>query len=428
MNEQTNPEIPAIALDLLTQISFRRPIAANDPATAISAVRHARPGTPITLILPMTSVSGGTRDQTERGGGNAASWNTFRHQLLTQCHRIKVITCSTYDVTPGNLSAMALIAAAKVMPGENPDHQVLHIGVDAEPETTCHAETLAQRIRAATRLQTPGATLRWDPSDKAPSSHAVLVECPPGTPWKHARILDPDTLNAGQAIQQGRIGHRYKFKTDALQNAAPVASNAVGRRPENTVLIPTTIRWNTNALTAHLADDDPLPRKLFYGLADNPEIRDGLRAWLNTTMGLLTLWSVGTHIQNGRTYFTLGNLDRLGLPDTDMLPRLSAVQPDGGFEQLLNASEAWQDEARTGLDLAVLDAMRAGRTARAVVASARARWCLEPTVLGNRGTQADTVQEIRKSAPKALNSSVRATPLSNITKAARSILLPPKRR
>ena len=133
-------------------------------------------------------------------------------------------------------------------------------------------------------------------------------------------------------------------------------------------------------------------------------------------MGMMSLWSAGTHIQNGRTYYTMGNLARLGVPGPDTLAKIQQVTDLPGFEYLSPASEAWRDEARIYLDRIVLEAMGAKCTPQATLASMRARWCLEPTVQGARGARGENIDQIRRAARNA--------PLANIARAARHLLRP----
>ena len=370
--------------------------------TAPEAIQHTlttAPGSPIAFILPLTAVSGGTNASHLA----ADNWHTFRHTILESCDSIKVITVAAYDVTPGKLSSAALLTAIRRHPGEETDHTtILHVNIHQEPRTHAEAQLLARRIKSSAKTQTPGTTFRWDPSKQMPGGHATLAVHTSGQPWRNARILDPHTLLAADALHNGQLGPRFRFSAVPSSTLLQLTTGAVKDRHAALILLTSNIRWNTSRMTAHATTNIARPPRAFIAaIPTDRRHRDAIAAWLNSTMGLLTLWQTATHIHNGRSYLNLGNLRDMPIPDlTAMNPAtihaLNEIHRQLDASALLTASDSWQDTTRAELDRRLLEAMGADQEAHTALAAARIRWCLEPTVQGRHGIAASKSENMTR--------------------------------
>lgn len=112
--------------------------------------------------------------------------------------------------------------------------------------------------------------------------------------------------------------------------------------------------------------------------------------WMNTTLGLISFWCLGTRQQNGRSIVTVSMLSDLavmnpqGLTD-NQLSKAKNIFQTFAQKKFLSAHEAWKDKTRIELDERVLFDML-GLTAknREPLHLLREKWCLEPTVHGGQ--------------------------------------------
>ena len=117
-----------------------------------------------------------------------------------------------------------------------------------------------------------------------------------------------------------------------------------------------------------------------------------LVCWANTTLGLICFWWIGTRQQQGRARLTISKLPGLTVLDPRSLTSIQLDHAEEIFTQfrerrMLPANEAWRDEARKGLDRAVLiDLLGLTEDVLEPLTLLRHQWCAEPSVHGGKGT------------------------------------------
>ncbi len=121
-------------------------------------------------------------------------------------------------------------------------------------------------------------------------------------------------------------------------------------------------------------------------------MREKLTAlWMNTTLGLIGFWWMGTRQQQGRAVLTVTRLGDLIVADprrlsSDRMDTAAAVFEELADRDLRPAHEAVDDPVRHRLDEAVLGEVL-GLSAKTLdrLAVLRAQWCAEPSVHGGKG-------------------------------------------
>lgn len=121
------------------------------------------------------------------------------------------------------------------------------------------------------------------------------------------------------------------------------------------------------------------------------EAREKLTAlWMNTTLGLINFWWLGTRQQQGRAVLTITRLGELMAIDPRRLSPEHVQRAQSIFDELAArdlgpAHEAASDPARHRLDEAVLgDVLGLSADALARLAVLREQWCAEPSVHGGK--------------------------------------------
>ena len=113
-----------------------------------------------------------------------------------------------------------------------------------------------------------------------------------------------------------------------------------------------------------------------------------LALWCNSTLGLITFWSLGSKQHSGRSINTVTKLPALLVLDPRKLSERKLDLCNRKFEcfskkPLLPASSAFKDENRMALDAFVLDELcDASAEWQADFSTIRTHWCLEPIVGG----------------------------------------------
>lgn len=122
--------------------------------------------------------------------------------------------------------------------------------------------------------------------------------------------------------------------------------------------------------------------------------------WLNSTLGLINFWFLGSRQQSGRAILTLTRLGDLLVPDPrtlhdEQLALAASIADCYGRRDMRPSNEAWRDEARQELDAVLLvNMMGLDRTIIESLAVTREQWCREPSVHGGKPTQ-PTVPALR---------------------------------
>lgn len=117
--------------------------------------------------------------------------------------------------------------------------------------------------------------------------------------------------------------------------------------------------------------------------------------WLNTTLGLLGRWWVGSRQQEGRSLLSVGRIAEIPVLDCrklsgEILTDASEVFTRFRLREFLPANEAYRDEVRQELDRAVLcDLLGLPESVLDSLETLREQWCREPTVHGGKLTRPD---------------------------------------
>lgn len=115
--------------------------------------------------------------------------------------------------------------------------------------------------------------------------------------------------------------------------------------------------------------------------------------WLNSTLGLVNFWFLGSRQQSGRAILTLTRLGDLLVPDPRQLSAnqlaLAMLTADSYIDQdLLPANESWRDSPRQHLDEVLLvDILELGHQLLSPLNITRRQWCHEPSVHGGQDTR-----------------------------------------
>lgn len=121
-----------------------------------------------------------------------------------------------------------------------------------------------------------------------------------------------------------------------------------------------------------------------------PHHERALLMWMNSTLGLMLFWWVGTLQQPGRARLSIQRHPDLPVMDVGALTDSQLAQADAlcaDFEgcAFLPANEAWRDEARQALDRALLiDLLGLPSTIWTSLDLLRRQWCAEPSVYGTK--------------------------------------------
>ncbi len=115
--------------------------------------------------------------------------------------------------------------------------------------------------------------------------------------------------------------------------------------------------------------------------------------WLNTTLGLIGRWWVGSRQQQGRSILSINRIAEIPVLDcralsSETLSDASEILARFRLREFLPANEAYRDPARQDLDRAVLcDLLGIPETVLDPLDTLRHQWCLEPTVHGGKRTR-----------------------------------------
>ena len=277
----------------------------------------------------------------------------------------------------------------------------------ANPEVTKTAQALSHGYlrlprRTATRIPlTPLATLgRRGPLDRDISGTARsqagksrgpfdIQPLPPAGPpsypvlWGHdaARerkfVVEPDTqgtvrrdmhdeaLNIWDAASRLHLNRDFQLNSQSLA-ACLTPSPCIGGRA-----------WPNYILDGKDSTDVAAREKL-------------AALWMNSTLGLIAFWWLGTRQQQGRSVLTISRLPDLPMVNfqdisAEQLKRGEAVFDDLSDQDFRAAHEAHKDLTRQELDRALLiDVLGLSDDLLEPLAVVREQWCSEPTVHGGK--------------------------------------------
>ena len=115
--------------------------------------------------------------------------------------------------------------------------------------------------------------------------------------------------------------------------------------------------------------------------------------WMNTTLGLISHWFLGTRQQIGRSLLSVMLLPAMGVFDarklsTSQLELCQKIFDKFSDLEFLPANEAWNDEGRKALDKAVLvELLAQSPDVLESLDLLRTKWCSEPSVHGGKKTR-----------------------------------------
>ena len=120
-----------------------------------------------------------------------------------------------------------------------------------------------------------------------------------------------------------------------------------------------------------------------------------LLLWGNSTLGLMQFWWQGTRQQQGRVRITISRIPDLVTLDAAALDEEQLAECAKIFERMkarsfLPANEAYRDEARKELDVALFSMLGLGRELLKALDVVRLKWCCEPSVHGGKSTKPDS--------------------------------------
>ena len=205
---------------------------------------------------------------------------------------------------------------------------------------------------------------------------------------------DPDQVPVLHNNSQPDRGRFLVVPGDAVHTSTDQSrrASALIERNASRLHLKSALRFNTQASPVYLTHEPALGTGMLPSLVMcDPKYELAAAAWLNTTPGLINLWSIAILTQNGlaRTSPTqVGAMPFLDLSalTPSQLEALSQVCRNLTAQTMLPTSEAWQDDAREDLDRRVLrEILGMDRRSMQHLRSIRAKWCTEPTVQAKKG-------------------------------------------
>ena len=130
-------------------------------------------------------------------------------------------------------------------------------------------------------------------------------------------------------------------------------------------------------------------------IAANREWEVLIVLWLNTTLGLIGRWWVGSRQQQARSILSVRRINEVPVLDcrvlgSEVLQQAADVFARFRLRQFLPANEAYRDDVRQDLDRTVLcDLVGLPESVLDPLETLRQQWCREPTVHGGKPTRPD---------------------------------------
>ena len=170
-------------------------------------------------------------------------------------------------------------------------------------------------------------------------------------------------------------------------------SNPDPRDHAATLQINNSHRYNSQALPAAATTDPCLAGPHWSTVRMDDDVFEKATAlWMNTTIGLVSQWSMANQTQPGKGYIShtqTGKLPTLDLREltTAQLSAMMRIFRDLAPASLMPASDAWRDPVRIELDRRVLEEALDLRdnTTISFITWLRNSWCREPSVQSRKG-------------------------------------------
>ena len=173
-------------------------------------------------------------------------------------------------------------------------------------------------------------------------------------------------------------------------------------------------RYNSQSLQAIHTGEPSIAGRGWPGVRMRSERHEKIMSvWLNTTIANIIHWSRANHSHHGLGSIAHTKIKALPVLDITTLSSTQMDQMERIFDDFQHrtmraANESWLDNARIELDRRVTqDVLNMRPAVRTQLDIIRSRWCLEPTVQGNKGKSKNHLEEI-----KLLTKTVRETNLT----------------
>lgn len=206
-------------------------------------------------------------------------------------------------------------------------------------------------------------------------------------------------FGTGRTAGSGRES-RLEVAPDSYGELRPGCSDEEGlevwQHSASRVHINLEFRLNSQRLGACLTPSDCVGGRAWPSFFVEASVHElPIVLWLNTTLGLLGRWWVGSRQQRGRSLLSVGRISEIPVLDCrelsgEVLTDASEVFARFRLREFLPANEAYRDEVRQDLDRAVLcDLLGLPESVLASLETLREQWCREPTVHGGKRTRPD---------------------------------------
>ena len=349
---------------------------------AAIADNMVRPGGHIALILPVSSMMGGSYD-----GKTVRSWQKFRRMLAEHYNDIVVVTIADLTSSESAFSAdtdlsEALVIARRLGHGERARRAVHFVNLTERPGTTLEAQEVARVIRSAVgELSEPDAhTVISVGSDVVGSVRLEVVR--PLEKWTTVRVANIDLVRRARQLargrlslpqragsisvpvvrmgQVGRVGPVDRLIRGAFEKRGgadpgteyPMLWNhdkAGGKKTQDRMATPPDsagvirsgraedaervwewaashlhinrdFRFNANATAAAFTPVKSAGGRAWPSLhLDTPEMEKAVCAWMNGTLGMIGYWMESNRTQNGRGSTTVSAIPNIPTLDVTAL-------------------------------------------------------------------------------------------------------------
>ena len=418
------------------------------------ADKMVKPGGHIALILPISSMLGGSYD-----GRAVRSWQKLRRMLAENYDDMTVVAVAKPTTEESAFSAdtniaEAIIIARRLREDERGSRTARFVNLLERPATKLAAQEVASAVRAA-------AAKLAEVGDSAEITVGLdeigfvsLERVDPLAKWTAARIANVDLFRAAKGVASGSLrlpqritpvpiptvkmgevgevgpvhrrflsafskrnsvnaGSEYPFlwnhdkqrapKTQDKMLTPPDSSGRIKRGKEkeadalwnraSRLHVNMDFQFNANATAAAFTRMRTGGGRAWPNFKmESVELEKATCVWLNGTLGIIGYWLESNRTQNGRGGTTVTAIPNIPTLDFPALPpeRLAAavrIFDDLSEKTMLPANESYRDEVRQELDRRLLtEVLALDAAAVEQLEILRNQWCMEPTVVGGKGT------------------------------------------
>lgn len=426
--------------------------------TYFTAIAHnmVKPDGRVALILPMSSMIGGSQD-----GNRPVSWQKLRHLLADHYNDIIIMSIAQPADVDAAFSAdtgmgEVTVIARRIRRGEFPRRMVHFVNLAHRPADKLSAMETAKAVRRTiATLNEIGTSLPVKIGDVSVGS-VQLERVDSRTKWTTCRIVNLDLSRVAQRIgrgvlmlpqhhgnidipicpmsEVGTVGpvHRsfentfnrekgadpgtewpmlWNRDSDEQYSMAAAPDHAgdikagkvseaqrLWKRASN-LHISAECRFNSNATCAVVTERITAGGRAWPNFRmQSLDFEKATCAWLNSTLGMITYWIGSNRTQSGRGGVTVTSIPTMPTLDVrrlgpSQLSAAIAAYDDLKHAKMLPANEAYRDAQRSELDRRILTEVL-GLDADSVsqLEVLRYQWCSEPTVSGTKGTRPNSTR------------------------------------